>query len=87
VVQGAWFCSRWVLTRSSAMHVRMHFDQGVLGSLSTDRLLRAGLTIGADLHDKDRQRWLGACSTCVPASQSAWREALAATLLKQGETN
>jgi HAMP domain-containing protein len=32
---------RWVLARSGALHARMHFDQGMLSSLSTDRPLHA----------------------------------------------
>ena len=35
-------------------HARMHFNQGVLGDLCTDRPLRALLTIGASPHNKDR---------------------------------
>jgi hypothetical protein len=78
--QGAWFCIRWVLVYSSDLHARIHFDQGVLGHLGTDRLLREPRrTIGVVLHDKDRQHWLGTCSVCMPTSQGVWGASLIAT--------
>jgi hypothetical protein len=72
VVQGVWFYVRWVLARSDALHMRMHFDQRVLDHLGTDCLLCACLTIGVGPHDR------GACSACVPTSQSVWGAAPAA---------
>jgi hypothetical protein len=68
VVQGVWFCVCWVLARSGALHARMQFDQGVLRHLGTDRPLRARPTIGDGPHDRDMQRWMGACSAYVSAS-------------------
>jgi hypothetical protein len=54
--KGPWFYVRWVLTRSGALYACMHFNQGVLGHLGIDRLLRARLTIGVGPHDGDKQR-------------------------------
>jgi hypothetical protein len=45
-----------VLARSGALHARMHFDQGVLSRLGTDRSLCARSTVRAGPHDRDRQR-------------------------------
>jgi hypothetical protein len=61
---------------ADALHARMRFDQGVLNHLRTDRPLRARSTIEAGPHDRDRQRWMGACNACVPMSQSAWEQYL-----------
>jgi hypothetical protein len=86
VVQGdAWFCVRWVLTRSGALHACMHFDQGVLGYLGTDRLFRARLTIGASPRDRDRQHWMGACSARSRESERVG-SSTCYNLLKSGET-
>jgi hypothetical protein len=57
-----------VVDRSGALHAHMHFNQGVLGRLDTDRPLRARPTIGVGPHDRDRQCSMGACNACVPVS-------------------
>jgi hypothetical protein len=55
-----------------ALALCMHFDQRVLSRLGTNNPLRARPTVGAGLHDRDRQFWMGACSACLFESQSAW---------------
>jgi hypothetical protein len=70
--RGAWVYVCLVLARSGALHTHMHFDKEVLDHLGTGRPLRARSTIGVGLHNRDRPRWMGACSACVPASQNVW---------------
>jgi hypothetical protein len=48
----------------------MHFDQGVLGYLGTDRPLRVHPTVGAGPYDRDRQRWLDG-STAAESARAA----------------
>jgi hypothetical protein len=64
------------LWRSACTHT---LDQEVLSRLGTERLLRARPTVRAGPHDRDRQRWMGACNACKSESQSAWGVATAAT--------
>jgi hypothetical protein len=75
--RGTWFCVRWVLTRSGALHARMNFDQRALGHLGTDRTLHARLTTGAGPHDHGQIQGAGGCSppcglkfhgVCLPPS-------------------
>jgi hypothetical protein len=46
--------------------MRMYFNQTVLGHLGIDRPLRAYPTIRAGPYNRDKRRWMGACSVCMP---------------------